>query len=159
MSFYCNFFRNIFHFVKYRVFYLKRSTKCHTWNPSRQSHWLYLILAAVRHCCSWCTVWIRYAPNFVGLWALVADRYNLFHEILSLSVLLSVYPCQDRCCWLLYEWHQTILMQSNIGEWTRVLPVSTPCSHLHNFCATFMSRGLASRTTLTRVSLERFGES
>jgi hypothetical protein len=35
-----------------------------------------------------------------------------------------------------HEQQQTISMRSNVREWTHVLLVNTPCSRLHNFCAT-----------------------
>jgi hypothetical protein len=54
---------------------------------------------------------------------------------------------------------QTISMRSNVREWTHVLLVNTPCSHLHGFGSTGVSSGLATRVTLTRVSRGRLGES
>jgi hypothetical protein len=47
------------------------------------------------------------------------------------------------------------LMPSNVQEWTQFLLVSTPRSHLYNFCATDVNSGLATRVTLTRVPWER----
>jgi hypothetical protein len=72
----------------YRVFHLKRNPNYYTWTPSptkRQNQWQYWILAAVSHCCSWCTVWNRYGRNlscFVTQWALVTDKHFLCPEIL-----------------------------------------------------------------------------
>jgi hypothetical protein len=40
----------------------------------------------------------------------------------------------------------------NSREWTHVLLVNTPCSHLHSFCATGVSSGLVTRVTLIWVS-------
>jgi hypothetical protein len=52
-----------------------------------------------------------------------------------------------------------ISILSNIQEWTHVLLVNSPCSHLHSFCATGVSSGLATRMTFTRVLRGRLGES
>jgi hypothetical protein len=60
---------------------------------------------------------------------------------------------------MLHEQQQTISMRSNVREWTHVLLMNTPCSHLHRVCATGVSSGLATRVTLTRVSRGRLGES
>jgi hypothetical protein len=60
---------------------------------------------------------------------------------------------------MLHERQEMILMPSNAREWTHVLLISTPCSHLHSFCATGVSSGLATRVTLTRMSRGRLGES
>jgi hypothetical protein len=60
---------------------------------------------------------------------------------------------------MLHEQRQTISMRSNVRELTRVRLVKTPCSHLHSFCAAGVSSGLATRVTLTRVSLGRLVES
>jgi hypothetical protein len=49
-------------------------------------------------------------------------------------------------------------MRNNVREWTHLLLVNTPCWHLHSFCATGVSSGLATRATLTRVSHGRLGE-
>jgi hypothetical protein len=57
-------------------------------------------------------------------------------ELLSYSVLVRI----------------RIAMRSNVRHWTHVLFVNTACSHLHSFCATGVSSGLATRVTLTRVS-------
>jgi hypothetical protein len=46
----------------------------------------------------------------------------------------------------------------NVQEWTYVLLANTPRSHLHSFCATGVSSGLATWTTLTRVSREKLWE-
>jgi hypothetical protein len=51
-----------------------------------------------------------------------------------------------------HEQLQTISMRCNVRKWTHVLLVNTPCSHLHSFCATDVSSGLANRVTLTRAS-------
>jgi hypothetical protein len=50
-------------------------------------------------------------------------------------------------------------MRSNAPETTRFLLANTPCSHLHSFCGTGVSNGLAKRMTLTRASRGRLGES
>jgi hypothetical protein len=34
---------------------------------------------------------------------------------------------------MLHEQRQTISMRSNVREWTHVLLMNTPCSHLHSF--------------------------
>jgi hypothetical protein len=52
---------------------------------------------------------------------------------------------------MLHQKQQTILMRGSGREWTYVLLVNTPCSHLHSFCATGVSSGLATRVTLTRL--------
>jgi hypothetical protein len=52
-----------------------------------------------------------------------------------------------------------VSMRINIREWTHVLLVITSYSHLHSYCATVMSSGLAIRVTLTWMSWRRFGES
>jgi hypothetical protein len=54
---------------------------------------------------------------------------------------------------MLHEQQQTILMRSNVWEWTHFLLVNTPCSHLHSLCATGVSSGLATMVTLTRMPL------
>jgi hypothetical protein len=46
----------------------------------------------------------------------------------------------------------------NVQELTWVLLVNMPCLHLHIFCATGMSSGLATRVTLTQMSQGRLGE-
>jgi hypothetical protein len=56
-----------------------------------------------------------------------------------------------------HEQQQMIAMRSNVREWTHVLLVNTPCLHLHSFCATGVSSGLATRVTLTRVSRGEVG--
>jgi hypothetical protein len=106
----------------------------------------------------WCTAWNRYGGNFscfVARWELVTDKHFLCPEILlPVCVLLSysVLPCQDTHCQMLHEQQQTISMRSNVREWTHVLLVNTPCSHLKSFCVTGVSCGLATGETLTRVS-------
>jgi hypothetical protein len=57
---------------------------------------------------------------------------------------------------MLHEQQQTISMRSNVPEWTHVLLVNTPCSHLHNLC---VGSGLASRVTLAWVSRGRLSVS
>jgi hypothetical protein len=59
---------------------------------------------------------------------------------------------------MLHKQQQTISIRSNVREWTHVLLANTPRSHLHSFCATGVSSGLATRVTLTRVSRGRLGE-
>jgi hypothetical protein len=59
---------------------------------------------------------------------------------------------------MLQTQQQTIQMRSHVWEWTHVLLVNTPCSHLHSFCTTGVSSGLATRVTSTRVSRGRLGE-
>jgi hypothetical protein len=54
--------------------------------------------------------------------------------------------------------NKTISERINIRGWTHVLLVNTSCSHLHSFCATGVSSGLATRATLTRVSRSRMGQ-
>jgi hypothetical protein len=78
--------------------------------------------------------------------------------LLPVSVLLSysVLPCQNSHCWMFHEHQQTISMRINVPEWTHVLLVNTPCTHLHE---TSVSSGLAVRVTFTRVSRERLRES
>jgi hypothetical protein len=55
---------------------------------------------------------------------------------------------------MFHEQQQTILMWSNVREWTHILLVNTPFLHLHSFCATGMSSGIATRVTSTQVSGE-----
>jgi hypothetical protein len=59
----------------------------------------------------------------------------------------SVYCCLIR--YFLVSYQQPISMLSNVREWTHVLLVNTPSSHLHSFCANGVSSGLATRVTLT----------
>jgi hypothetical protein len=74
--------------------------------------------------------------------------------LLPVCVLLSysILSCQDTRCLMPREQQKTISMLSTVREWTHVLHANTPCSHLHSFCATGVSRGLATMVTLTRVS-------
>jgi hypothetical protein len=44
---------------------------------------------------------------------------------------------------MLHEQQQTISMRSSFGEWTYVLLMNTPCSHLHILCASGLSNGPA----------------
>jgi hypothetical protein len=82
-------------------------------------------------------------------------KHFMCHEtVLPVGVLLS-FPCQDMNCWMLHEQQLTIWMGTNFQEWTHVLLVSTPRSHLHSFCAAGASSGLVTRVTLTRVSRGR----
>jgi hypothetical protein len=53
------------------------------------------------------------------------------------------------------EQQQMITMSSDVLERTHVLLGITPCFHMHSFCATCVSSGLATRVTLTRVLQER----
>jgi hypothetical protein len=57
---------------------------------------------------------------------------------------------------MLHEQQQTTSIRSTVRETTHFLLVNIPCSHLHNFCATGVSGGLATRVTLTRVSRVKF---
>jgi hypothetical protein len=150
------------------MFNLKHNTNYHTWTlqrTKRRNQWQYWIIAAVFRCSNWCTVCNRYDRNFssfVARWALVIDKHFLCPEILvPVGVLLyySALRCQDTHCYILHEQQQTISMRSNVREWTHVQLVTTPCSHLHSFCATGVSSGLATRVTLTRVSWGRLEES
>jgi hypothetical protein len=90
---------------------------------------------------------------FIARWTLVTDKHFPCPDILlPVGVLsYSVLSCRDVHCWMLHEQQQTISMRSNVREWTHVLLVNTQCSHLHSFCATGMSSGLATMVTLTSV--------
>lgn len=50
-------------------------------------------------------------------------------------------------------------MQSVIWEWTHVLLLNTPCSHLRSAFAIDMSIGLAAKMNFTHTSREMLGES
>jgi hypothetical protein len=63
----------------------------------------------------------------------------------------SAVPCQDTQCQMLHEQQQTISMRSNVREWTHVLLMNTPCSHVYSVCATGVNSGLATKVTLTSV--------
>jgi hypothetical protein len=87
----------------------------------------------------------QYGRNFkcfVTRWPLVTDRHFLCPKmLLPLGVLLSysVLPCQDTHRQILHKQQQTISMRSKFRQWTHVLFVNTPCSHLHSFSATGVS--------------------
>jgi hypothetical protein len=144
------------------VLHLKCNPNYYTWTPSRtkrRNQWQYWITAAVSRCYSWCTAWNGYGHIFrcpVARWALVTDKHFLCPKILwPVGVLShSVLPCQDTHCQMLHKQQQTTLMLSNIRECTQVLLVNTQCLHLHTFCATSVSSGLATRVTLTSVTGE-----
>jgi hypothetical protein len=51
---------------------------------------------------------------------------------------------------MLHEQQETILMRSSVQEGTHLLLACSPCLGLHRFCATGVSRGLATRVTWDR---------
>jgi hypothetical protein len=84
--------------------------------------------------------------------------------LLPVGVLLClIWYFLVRICIATHKQQQVISTQSNISEWTHMLlmymPRShmllmyVPRSHMHSFCATSMRSGLATRVTLTQVSL------
>jgi len=60
---------------------------------------------------------------------------------------------------MLRKKHETILIQSNIRQWTHVVLVNTPYSHAHGFRVTGLSNGLGIMLKLTRVLQLRLVES
>jgi hypothetical protein len=80
--------------------------------------------------------------------------------LLPVGVLLShlVLSCQHTHCYMVHKQQQMISMWRNVREWADILLLNISCSHLHSFCATGVSSGLATMATLTRVSQGRLGE-
>jgi hypothetical protein len=106
-------------------------------------------------CSLWGTDWILkyYLDEFqlqmvdlVARWVLVTDKHFACIEImLPVGVLsYSALPCRDMRFYMLHEQERRISMRSNdVWEWTRFLLVNTPRLHLHSFCSTWLSSGLA----------------
>jgi hypothetical protein len=66
-------------------------------------------------------------------------------------------------CLLLFVKHSAMCILTSKyqirEQYTDILLVNTPCSHLHSFCTTGLSSGLATRVTFTQVSWERLEQS
>jgi hypothetical protein len=112
----------------------------------------YYILAAISRCNSCCNAW-----NVQLLYRSMRTCHTHSHFpcpklLLPVGVLLSysVLLVRISYTWISASW--MILMLSNIWKWTHVLFVNTPCSHVHNFFATGVSSGLATRNTLIWLS-------
>jgi hypothetical protein len=78
-----------------------------------------------------CAPWNRQSNNFgcfVARWALVTRNQIMYPEnTIPFDILLySILTCQDAYFQMLHEQQQTILMRSNVREWTRVLLAKTP---------------------------------
>jgi hypothetical protein len=116
----------------------------------RRNQWQYWILATVSRCCSWCTAWNRYGRNFscfVARWALVTDKHLCvpkfcYQSVCCLIRYFLVRICVTEC---FTNSSKRFRYEENVREWTHVLLVNKPCSHLHSFCATGVSSGLATR--------------
>jgi hypothetical protein len=85
---------------------------------------------------------------------LLEDVYTLFSvfraTLLSASVSMLATVCSVLFQFLQASW----IIRINSREWTKVLLVNAPCSHLHSFCANGVGSGLPTRVTLTWVSRE-----
>jgi hypothetical protein len=69
------------------------------------------------------------------LWASTAcyrDSFNILHGGVQITCIYSysVLPCQSTHCWMLHEQHQMVSTRSNFRQWTHILLVNTPYSHL-----------------------------
>jgi hypothetical protein len=75
----------------------------------------------------------------------------------------SVYRCLIRCCHVRIRTAKCFANSSEQHRWAvrfeNVLLMKKRCSHLHSFCATVLSIGLATKATLIRVPKGRLGES
>jgi hypothetical protein len=141
----------------------KSKYNLYKWTHSRTKRWnkwRFWVLTAASHCYRWCTALSWYGCNFfyfVAWWEFVTDKHLLRSEI----SLQSAHSCFIRTSFYGYtllnaSWTAWNDSDTTVRERKYVLLVNTPCLHLHNFCATGVSSGQATRMPLTRVSQKEY---